>query len=102
MVCTYEPTVHATIVAPSEHLGAVMQLCTARRAEQLEYSYINANVASSSGSSGAGGFESLSSMTDGGSDGSGAMGDRVVLRYRLPLSELAGDYYSRLKAVTHG
>jgi translation elongation factor EF-4 len=26
----------------------------------------------------------------------------VLLRYELPLSELAGDFYSRLKSVTQG
>jgi translation elongation factor EF-4 len=32
----------------------------------------------------------------------GNMGDRVMLRYQLPLSELAGDFYSRLKSATQG
>lgn len=28
--------------------------------------------------------------------------DRVLLRYQLPLSELAGDFYSKLKSATQG
>jgi hypothetical protein len=47
--------------------------------------------------------------SSGGSNGSsgsgvfgGSMGDRVLLRYQLPLSELAGDFYSRLKSATQG
>jgi translation elongation factor EF-4 len=31
-----------------------------------------------------------------------SVGDRVLLRYQLPLSELAGDFYSRLKSATQG
>ena len=34
-----EPWIRATILVPSEYLGAVLQLCTDRRGEQLDLSY---------------------------------------------------------------
>jgi hypothetical protein len=53
-----------------------------------------------------GGDGRSSSSCSNGSSGSGVfggnMGDRVLLRYQLPLSELAGDFYSRLKSATQG
>ena len=133
----YEPTVLSTILAPADYCGAIMQLCTARRGLQLEYSYMNTPTATAaatnndstignapngsvpSSSSGAGegtggsdcldpmavaqveAINSSSSSSSRGS-GSGLFGDRVVLRYQLPLAELAGDFYSKLKSVTHG
>ena len=65
-----EPTVMATIVAPSQYLGKVMQLCSGRRGELLEQ----------------------------GSAGEG----RFLLRYVLPLAELATDLYSEIKSLTQG
>jgi len=41
----YEPTVLSTILAPADYCGAIMQLCTARRGLQLEYSYMNTPTA---------------------------------------------------------
>lgn len=37
----WEPTVIATIIFPSEYVGAVITLCCERRGEQLEYSFID-------------------------------------------------------------
>lgn len=37
----WEPTVLATIIIPSEYVGSVMTLCSDRRGEQLEYSFID-------------------------------------------------------------
>jgi GTP-binding protein LepA len=35
-----EPVVYATIITPSEHLGAVFELCQARRGEMVDMSYL--------------------------------------------------------------
>ena len=35
-----EPWIRATILAPDEYLGAVLQLCTDKRGEQLELTYV--------------------------------------------------------------
>lgn len=41
----WEPTVVATIIIPSEYVGPVMTLCSDRRGEQLEYSFIDSQRA---------------------------------------------------------
>ncbi|CAL5191225.1 unnamed protein product [Lathyrus oleraceus] len=41
VVACWEPTVIATIVIPSEYVGAVITLVSERRGEQLEYSFID-------------------------------------------------------------
>lgn len=37
----WEPTVSATIIIPSEYVGAVITLCSDRRGEQLEYTFMD-------------------------------------------------------------
>lgn len=41
----WEPTVVATIIIPSEYVGPVMTLCSDRRGEQFEYSFIDSQRA---------------------------------------------------------
>lgn len=41
----WEPTVMSTIITPSEYVGAVITLCSERRGEQLEYSFIDSQRA---------------------------------------------------------
>ncbi|KAA8530334.1 hypothetical protein F0562_005043 [Nyssa sinensis] len=41
----WEPTVIATIIIPSEYVGPVITLCSERRGEQLEYSFIDSQRA---------------------------------------------------------
>lgn len=41
----WEPTVIATIILPSEFVGSVITLCSERRGEQLEYSFIDSQRA---------------------------------------------------------
>ncbi|KAL7100851.1 hypothetical protein ACP275_08G020800 [Erythranthe tilingii] len=41
----WEPTVIATIILPSEYVGAIITLCSERRGEQLEYSFIDSQRA---------------------------------------------------------
>ncbi|XP_073292327.1 translation factor GUF1 homolog, mitochondrial isoform X2 [Primulina huaijiensis] len=41
----WEPTVIATIIIPSEYVGAIITLCSERRGEQLEYSFIDSQRA---------------------------------------------------------
>ncbi len=63
----------------------VMELCGDRRGELLEHTML-AGVGAAAGG-------------DGGAE---ADGGRCLLRYVLPLSELAGHLYSDLKARTQG
>ncbi len=39
-----EPWIKATILVPDEHLGAVLALCTERRGEQLELTYVGSRA----------------------------------------------------------
>ena len=39
-----EPWVKATIMVPDEYLGAVLKLCTERRGEQVELTYVGARA----------------------------------------------------------
>ncbi|MQL93987.1 hypothetical protein Taro_026637 [Colocasia esculenta] len=41
LVACWEPSVIATIIIPSEYVGSVITLCSERRGEQLEYSFID-------------------------------------------------------------
>ncbi|XP_078432204.1 small GTP-binding protein [Wolffia australiana] len=41
IVACWEPSVIATVIIPSEYVGAVITLCSERRGEQLEYSFID-------------------------------------------------------------
>ncbi|KAI7742402.1 hypothetical protein M8C21_022883 [Ambrosia artemisiifolia] len=45
VVASWEPTVLATIIIPSEYVGVVINLCSERRGEQLEYSFIDSQRA---------------------------------------------------------
>ncbi|KAK3128375.1 hypothetical protein QOZ80_6BG0460690 [Eleusine coracana subsp. coracana] len=45
VVGCWEPTVIATIIIPSEYVGPVIMLCSERRGEQIEYTFIDAQRA---------------------------------------------------------
>ncbi|GFY87044.1 small GTP-binding protein [Actinidia rufa] len=45
VTATWEPTVIATIIIPSEYVGAVITLCSDRRGEQLEYTFMDSQRA---------------------------------------------------------
>eukprot|EP01018_Ginkgo_biloba_P024076 Gb_09677 [translate_table: standard] len=45
VVACWEPTVFATIILPSEYVGSVITLCSERRGQQLEYSFIDSQRA---------------------------------------------------------
>ena len=64
-----EPWVRATIMMPDKYLGAIIELCSARRGVQENISYV---------------------------------GNRAVLVYQLPLSEIVFDFYDRVKSLSSG
>ncbi|OMO79234.1 hypothetical protein CCACVL1_13826 [Corchorus capsularis] len=45
VTASWEPTVIATIIIPSEYVGPVITLCSERRGQQLEYSFIDSQRA---------------------------------------------------------
>lgn len=67
-----EPIVLATIVLPRDMVPAVQQLCHERRGQE----------------------DALEPLDN--------TGERVLLKWRLPLSEVIIDFFDRLQAITHG
>ena len=64
-----EPMVRATIMVPDEYLGSILKLCTERRGEQEDLTYV---------------------------------GNRAMVIYKIPLSEIVFDFYDRLKSISSG
>merc|ERR1712137_227717 len=67
-----EPLVDANIVLPRDLVPQVQQLCFEKRGEELAMEILD-NV-----------------------------GERVLLRWKLPLAEVISDFFDKLQAVTHG
>ena len=78
-----EPVLGITIVAPNRHVGVIMELMHARRAEFRRMEYIQ-------GISGKDGGDAREEQT------------RVVMEYAMPLSEMLADFYNQLKSRTQG
>lgn len=66
----YEPIIDATILMPSQYLGAILKLCHDKRGIQQSLEYLSP--------------------------------ERIILKYRLPLNEIATDFYDQLKSLTSG
>ncbi len=77
-----EPWVDISVVLPDRYVGAVMEITSARRGvyKRMEYMDAGANAA------GSGQAETM----------------RVLIEYRVPLSEILTDYYDQLKSRTQG
>ena len=80
-----EPVLALTIVAPSRHVGAIMELMHSRRSEFKRMDYIQGVAGSAAGA----GTEA-------------AAQDRVVMEYTMPLAEMLADFYNQLKSRTQG
>jgi len=65
-----EPLVDATILTPTEYLGAIISLCESRGGVSLSQNHLGA--------------------------------ERVMLKYKLPLAEIAVEFHDRLKTLTSG
>lgn len=65
-----EPIINGTIIVPKQYLGNMITLCTEKRGEQIEMSFLDE--------------------------------DRVILKYKLPLNEVATDFYDQLKSLSSG
>ena len=79
-----EPVLDLTIVAPSRHVGVIMDLMHSRRSEFKRMEYIQGQGALR--------------------DGAQEQGDqsRVMMDYTMPLVELLADFYNQLKSRTQG
>ena len=100
-----EPILNLTIVAPSRHVGVIMELMHSRRSEFKRMEYIQGLPGQ--------GLQSRRAPTEqktpgstvsedvngGETDGSR---DRVVMEYTMPLVEMLADFYNQLKSRTQG
>ena len=75
-----EPVLALTIVTPSKHVGAIMELMHSRRSEFKRMDYIQGAA----------------------SQGAETAQDRVVMEYTMPLAEMLADFYNQLKSRTQG
>ncbi|MFB3120287.1 MAG: elongation factor 4, partial [Stenotrophomonas maltophilia] len=78
-----EPMLDLTVVAPSQHVGAIMELMHSRRSDFKRMEYIQ-------------------SLSGNDADASGNEQARVVMEYTMPLAELLADFYNQLKSRTKG
>ena len=79
-----EPILDLTIVAPSRHVGVLMEMMHSRRADFKRMEYIQGQGTRKDGE-------------NGDSDQS-----RVMMEYTMPLVELLADFYNQLKSRTQG
>ncbi|HIF44056.1 MAG TPA: elongation factor 4 [Dehalococcoidia bacterium] len=79
-----EPMLDLTIVAPSRHVGALMDLMHSRRSEFKRMEYMQGG----------------GTRRDSGSDDNDT--SRVVMEYTVPLVELLADFFNQLKSKTQG
>ncbi len=81
-----EPWVRISVIAPHEHVGAVMETVTGRRGMYKQMEYLQRT------------------SRPNGADGPGPNTSeiRVLLEYELPLSEILTDFYDELKSRTRG
>ncbi len=84
-----EPWVRISVIAPHEHVGAVMETVTGRRGEFKQMEYLQ-RTSRTNGSDG----------TDVSAPATSEI--RVLLEYELPLSEILTDFYDELKSRTRG
>ncbi len=77
-----EPWMDISIICPDRYIGAVMELVTGNRGEFKRMEYLQHGVI----------------QEDGTKKGEG----RVLLEYRVPLSEILVDFYDQLKSRTQG
>lgn len=80
-VIIQEPMVIGTLSCPEQYVGAMMQLCTEKRGEEVDVIYQD-------------GFDSVGEELSG--------EQMVTMKYRLPLSEIVTDFFGMVKSKTAG
>ncbi|NQW16891.1 MAG: elongation factor 4 [Chloroflexi bacterium] len=73
-----EPWVNLSLIAPERYIGAIMELVTGRRGTFERMEYLQGETTDSNGDS------------------------RVLLEYKVPLSEILIDFHDALKSATQG
>ncbi|CAH7685752.1 GTP-binding protein lepa, partial [Phakopsora pachyrhizi] len=92
-----ERVVYATIVVPDRYTGAVIELCSSHRGEQLSFDYVSSRSKASE-------EEDLSDESEEALEDEVDEENRkwVKLLYRIPLSEIVTNFHSQLKSITSG
>lgn len=75
-----EPMIEATIIAPDEYSGGVMELCAQHRGQQIALDYLDSS------------FSGLSNTS----------AQRAKFTYLLPLSSIVTTFHSSLKSLSSG
>ena len=86
-----EPWVELTVIAPANYIGVLIELVRGRRGEYVRMEYIQAG--SDAGAGQDNGYQELRGS---------ATSSRVLLEFRMPLSEMLIDFYDQLKSKTQG
>lgn len=88
-----EPMVICTILVPEDYIGPMMELCTNRRGEQLQYSYLEQGEVA---------VEDGAGESDGGLKSEGVSSNRALLKYKIPMAEIVTSFFDELKrCVVH-
>ena len=82
------------LLAPSKHVGVIMELMHTRRAEFKRMEYIQGLTGSLA--------SDTIDASNGSSTGTTIDQDRVVMEYVMPLVEMLADFYNQLKSRTQG
>jgi translation elongation factor EF-4 len=94
-----EPYITATIIAPDEYTGAIINLCTTHRGIQLSHAYLSSPGASNPTTVSTSTTTTTTSTSS--SSGPGTK-SRISLVYSLPLSSIITNFHSTLKSITSG
>ena len=98
-----EPILNLTIVAPSRHVGVIMELMHSRRSDFKRMEYIQGLPGQGLRGKRTPTEQSPSNSNNGDNSGEADGGrDRVVMEYTMPLVELLADFYNQLKSRTQG
>ena len=68
----YQPMIRATLICDKENMDEVSYLCNEHDGIEEEIQFVGINY------------------------------NRIIFRYRFPLSRIVGDFYTKIKSVTHG
>ena len=97
-----EPILNLTVVTPSRHVGAIMELMHSHRSEFKRMDYIQSLSGNGDASGGDASGGDASGGDASGGDASGNEQARVVMEYKMPLAEMLADFYNQLKSRTQG
>ncbi|GAA5828334.1 hypothetical protein JCM11251_006202 [Rhodosporidiobolus azoricus] len=97
-----EPMIRATIVAPDEYLGPIMNLCTSHRGVPLSTTYLSTASSPSSTTTLPPSSDLSSEPSSTAAPVATSLKPRVTMTYNLPLSSIITTFHSSLKSISSG